>query len=300
MALLMLAAVAARPCIKPAVDDSFGWERQGYAKMLAESCTCGETLDVPGEGAVPTKRCRFSFTALEGKSFQLNMSAPESAATLELVYKELVTSKYRTGLYRLPDIQRWNLQPGDVVIDVGANLGFISILAAMAWPSARVYSFEANPLTHALLAENVRRNGVEGNTQANNLALSSDGRNLSFFSCSKINIGRNGIYEKHLRPFSSKDQCAHTNVTRVVRSATLKSILTERGISSVAVLKLDCEGCEFEVLPQLPVLEDGDLDRKVIRRLVGECHKIERVFSKQRDAVKQLCTRFLRPVIMYG
>ena len=174
---------------------------------------------------MPRKDCLFSFRGLEGRSFQLNMTAPESAATLELIYKELVYAKHREGLYRLTDIQKWGLQAGDVFIDAGANLGFVSILAAMAWPSAHVYGFEANPLTHAFLAENVWRNGVKNRVQANNLGLSGDGRDLQFSACSKINIGRNGIYEKHLRPFSSKDRCGAHNSTRVVPSATLQSIL---------------------------------------------------------------------------
>ena len=80
--------------------------------------------------------------------------------------------------YRLTDIQKWDLQAGDVFVDAGANLGFVSILAAMAWPSAHVYGFEANPLTHAFLAENVWRNGVKNRVQANNLGLSGDGRDL--------------------------------------------------------------------------------------------------------------------------
>ena len=249
---------------------------------------------------MPRKDCLFSFRGLEGRSFQLNMTAPESAATLELIYKELIYAKHREGLYRLTDIQKWDLHAGDVFVDAGANLGFVSILAAMAWPSAHVYGFEANPLTHAFLAENVWRNGVKNRVQANNLGLSGDGRDLHFSACSKINIGRNGIYEKHLRPFSSKDRCGAHNSTRVVPSATLHSILAERRVSKVAVFKLDCEGCEFEVLPQLPLSEGGQLDRSVIGKLVGECHIIEGVFSRLTENIKRLCTHFLHPVVMYG
>ena len=94
--------------------------------MSSTFCSCGEMIHVPGEGAVPRKDCLFSFWGLEGRSFQLNMTAPESAATLELIYKELVYTKHREGLYRLTDIQKWDLQPGDVFVDAGANLGFVS------------------------------------------------------------------------------------------------------------------------------------------------------------------------------
>lgn len=52
------------------------------------------------------------------------------------------------------------LNPGGVFLDVGANLGYFSLLAATrVGPSGRVYSVEALPLLHDRLLGNFQRNG---------------------------------------------------------------------------------------------------------------------------------------------
>lgn len=54
------------------------------------------------------------------------------------------------------------LRPGDQIADVGANIGWFSLLAAqLVGPTGRVHSFEANRATHALLEENLALNGCE-------------------------------------------------------------------------------------------------------------------------------------------
>jgi FkbM family methyltransferase len=52
------------------------------------------------------------------------------------------------------------LRPGDRVVDVGANVGWFSLLAArLVGPAGRVDSFEANRATFALLQNNLALNG---------------------------------------------------------------------------------------------------------------------------------------------
>ncbi|MEM6547704.1 MAG: FkbM family methyltransferase [Pseudomonadota bacterium] len=52
------------------------------------------------------------------------------------------------------------VKPGSVVVDVGANLGYYSILAAhIAGPKGMVHAFEPNPRLYRLLNESFRFNG---------------------------------------------------------------------------------------------------------------------------------------------
>lgn len=53
------------------------------------------------------------------------------------------------------------LRPGDLFLDVGANLGLYSLLAAGA-AGAHVIAYEPMPATSALLKSNVHRNGLDG------------------------------------------------------------------------------------------------------------------------------------------
>jgi FkbM family methyltransferase len=52
-------------------------------------------------------------------------------------------------------------QSGGVLVDVGANLGYFSLLWCASHPSARAVAFEASPRNVALFRQNVERNGLE-------------------------------------------------------------------------------------------------------------------------------------------
>jgi FkbM family methyltransferase len=52
------------------------------------------------------------------------------------------------------------VKPGDVVLDIGANIGYYTlILARLVGESGRVYAFEPDPANFLLLKRNVRANG---------------------------------------------------------------------------------------------------------------------------------------------
>ncbi len=52
------------------------------------------------------------------------------------------------------------IKPGDVVLDIGANIGYYTLLAAkLVGPTGRVYAFEPEPVNFELLKKNVQANG---------------------------------------------------------------------------------------------------------------------------------------------
>ncbi len=53
------------------------------------------------------------------------------------------------------------LRPGDTVVEVGANIGFLSLLASrLVGPSVRVLAIEAHPRTYFALLNNLKRNSA--------------------------------------------------------------------------------------------------------------------------------------------
>jgi len=63
------------------------------------------------------------------------------------------------------------LRPGDVVVDVGANIGTHTLEAAsLVGPGGRVYAVEAHPRTHRFLAANIRLNRFGNIITSNNAA----------------------------------------------------------------------------------------------------------------------------------
>ncbi len=84
-----------------------------------------------------------------------------------------------------PDVTEWfksTLKPGMTFVDVGANVGYFSVLAAfLVGRSGRIIAFEAMPATHQLLAQNVIVNWMESFATAENLALYSGSQRLKFY-----------------------------------------------------------------------------------------------------------------------
>lgn len=142
-----------------------------------------------------------------------------------------------------------------LIIDAGAHVGAATHYFKRRYPQARVRAFEANPVTYALLEENIRHNRLTG-VQATHAALAPEAGTISFFT--SANDDEPGAWgDSALRqPWHEGEDLAVVEVPAV----TLSSLLTER----VALLKLDIEGMETAVLeeaiPRLPLVEQVILE----------------------------------------
>jgi FkbM family methyltransferase len=89
----------------------------------------------------------------------------------------------RYGLWE-PVLTRYILahaRKGGLFVDVGANLGYYSLLWAGARPDNRVYAIDASPLVFPRLLRNVKLNGLERQVRAFEIAV-SDHEGLSSFA----------------------------------------------------------------------------------------------------------------------
>jgi FkbM family methyltransferase len=129
------------------------------------------------------------------------------------------------------------LQPGDVFIDVGANLGLWTLVAANSvGPSGRVFSFEPNPTTFERLSENIRLNGRASSVEAFPKAVSA-GEHVVSFLCQR---------HHNLSAISSAGEGPDT---KKVPTLALDCLLTNEWVASrLAGVKLDTEGHELEAL----------------------------------------------------
>jgi FkbM family methyltransferase len=119
---------------------------------------------------------------------------------------------------------------GDVFFDVGANVGFYSVLAARLTDPALVYSFEPLPMNLSYLHQHVELNGIT-NIKIVAVAI-SDEVGTAFFEVGKTRaMGR-------LR--ESGDLC--------VRTSTLDALLSEDKLAPPNCIKMDIEGAEFQAL----------------------------------------------------
>jgi len=154
------------------------------------------------------------------------------------------------------------LRPGQTFIDVGANTGWHTVLAARCvGPKGRVIAFEPSLANFWWLTENVRRNRLENVRLVNEAAWSVEAE-LSFFQGPASHSGISSL----IQPFAEREGCEDR--AQLVRVRPLAALLTADEISTARVLKIDVEGAELEVVKGLePVLDSAPNDLDVFLEL---------------------------------
>lgn len=132
-------------------------------------------------------------------------------------------------------VRRW-LRPGMTFVDVGANVGYFTLLAASrVGPEGRVFSVEHSPYAFERLTDTVRTNRLS-HVQAFRMGLSSAAGELPLY----VPPASDGFHS----PTMSAGW--ETSVTVPVRR--LDDSLDEWGVESVDLMKLDVEGHESHIL----------------------------------------------------
>jgi FkbM family methyltransferase len=127
-----------------------------------------------------------------------------------------------------------HLKPGSVYVDVGANIGMMTLHAArIVGTQGHVYSFEPHPDTFRRLGRNIELNGI-GNITTFNFALGAVGDEREIYAFPEVNIGRASL----IRDEGSQ-------LVGAVKVRTLDEVLNDVPVS---MMKIDVEGFEAEVL----------------------------------------------------
>jgi FkbM family methyltransferase len=124
-------------------------------------------------------------------------------------------------------IARDGVQPGEIVFDVGANIGAFTLLAAKR--GAHVHAFEPDPANYEALVSNIKRNDLAVSTEQ--MAIGDSTGTASFDRPPSENSGLGRLTEKGIP----------------VRIETLDNYCGRRGVFP-DLLKVDVEGAETLVL----------------------------------------------------
>lgn len=135
-------------------------------------------------------------------------------------------------------LRTMNFVPGDIIVDIGANVGCVSIYLAKKYPFLKIYAYEAHPTNYDNLVANIALNNVT-NIVPHNLAVFSRDNEEVRITLNPNNTGSSSLLK--INP-NGKD-------TASVRTISLDTIIETYGISRIKFLKLDCEGSEFDILP---------------------------------------------------
>lgn len=118
------------------------------------------------------------------------------------------------------------------IVDIGAHVGAFTIWAALRSPDARILAIEPNPETFVQLVSNISENSLDDRVTAVNVAIGP----------------KEGTGALELLNHSLGSRLSRTGVGEVaVRVETVASVLGAATIDRVDMLKVDCEGMEYEI-----------------------------------------------------
>jgi FkbM family methyltransferase len=130
------------------------------------------------------------------------------------------------------------LRPGMTLIDVGANIGYYTLLGARAvGPSGSVYAFEPNAGVRSRLVTNVGLNGFRNVTVRDEAVTRSSGKVRFYVSMWNENSGISSILPGEGRGATGEE----------VSAVSLDDFVASIGGRHVDLLKIDVEGAEPEV-----------------------------------------------------
>lgn len=162
------------------------------------------------------------------------------------VGKGLIYGTYEPALCKA--IQQ-HVKPGFVCLDIGANIGYFTLLLAhYAGQAGRVYAFEPLPQNHEVLNENVALNQLGMQVQPIALALSNKAGTAEFMYRSDVFTGGGSLVTADPWGDPSTTRLLSTEVKIITGDSFFEA---QKDTPHVDFIKLDVEGAEGLVLEGL-------------------------------------------------
>jgi FkbM family methyltransferase len=200
--------------------------------------------------------------AYAGESFEL-WHYPSDASVKGSLIEIVIRDEYR--------LSRFRGLVGEVLLDVGANNGLVTLILAKLNPASTIVAVEPIRELCDLLERNLSANQI-GNVRVVRKALHGDNQGVRLYVSNMCS----GASSTHVQNEASFDALASTLDERLVDSITFDELVTEHAPGGVVyLLKIDCEGGEFHLPSSHRFL---NLD---VRFIEGEFH--ETAYGETRD-----------------
>lgn len=147
-------------------------------------------------------------------------------------------SLYKTGTYEAGTLHiiRKILKNGDVVIDIGANIGLMSLFSSrLIGEKGKVFCFEPEPDTYEILKKNIALNKLN-NIFTYPFALGNTEEAALIYPNIEINRGAASILKTD-----------GTNGKRI-QIKKLDNFIFDNNVTNIKFIKIDVEGFELQVL----------------------------------------------------
>ena len=147
-------------------------------------------------------------------------------------------------------------QSAPLIIDIGANSGLFALRIKQLYPSAKIACYEPFPPNFAQLQNTISINRLESVTPLQKAVGARPGRAKLFIH--KRNMGGHSFYATETLNGDYVD----------VEVVDLPSILGELQ-QKVDLLKIDCEGAEFDILMNLKASDANQIRQIIVETTSG-------------------------------
>ena len=127
-----------------------------------------------------------------------------------------------------------NVSNLSTVIDIGGNIGAFSLLVAKESPKCNIYAFEPEPNNFAIFKKNILENKFDKRIKIFQQAVSGETKKEKLFISEYSPY--HSLLSKNYKKFI------------FINSVSLDNIFQKNKIKNCDLLKIDCEGSEFNIL----------------------------------------------------
>lgn len=144
------------------------------------------------------------------------------------------------------------------IIDIGAHVGMFSVYCAVLNQAVKIFAYEPDEDNFAAMKDNLQLNNVK-NVVMKNVAVGGEIGSRTLY------VSRDSHNHSLLSEEASGDFSGEEKLVNVV---TLERILEQNKLTRVSLVKMDCEGAEFEILENLSAAAFAAVENFYV-----ECHR---------------------------
>ncbi len=174
----------------------------------------------------------------------------------------------------------FEIKKDDVIIDIGANIGIFSLLAAQQAHGGKVYAIEPTGVINCL--ELSAEKNALSNIKIMKVAMGADNEMLEMTTFPAFNIlnHQKGVHQPwftrflvflNINLFYRKILKYAKQITETVPTISLNTVIEQENIHKINLLKVDCEGAEYGIFRSLT-----DENYKKIDKISLEFHHFQK------------------------
>lgn len=189
-----------------------------------------------------------------------------------------------------------------IFIDIGAAVGVASIVIAKLNPLSKVIAFEPYPKSYQNILHNAKLNNLKNLTVYNLAVSDKSNQQITLTVCpwmsgANTTNAQNKLFDQifEIPSFHSAHKNANYKRNDVIQVNTisLDDIIKTNDITEIELLKIDCEGAEYDIIYGSELFKNN-----MINNLVGEFHELSYAVNKNKSqGLLEYCTKHVKNLV---